>query len=42
MRVNRTYYGLQNDDLAVVIVVRHRSTPFAYNDALDYVQTHKK
>ena len=34
MRVNRTDYGLQNDDLAVVIVVRHRSTPFAYNDAI--------
>jgi intracellular sulfur oxidation DsrE/DsrF family protein len=34
MRVNRTDYGLQNDDLAVVIVVRHRSTGFAYNDAI--------
>jgi intracellular sulfur oxidation DsrE/DsrF family protein len=34
MRVNRTDYGLQNDDLAVVIVVRHRSTPFAYNDEI--------
>jgi len=32
MRVNRADYGLQNSDLAVVIVVRHRSTPFGYND----------
>lgn len=34
MRVNRTDYGLQNSDLAVVIVVRHRSAPFGYNDAI--------
>jgi intracellular sulfur oxidation DsrE/DsrF family protein len=34
IRVNRTDYGLQNDDLAVVIVVRHRSTGFGYNDAI--------
>jgi intracellular sulfur oxidation DsrE/DsrF family protein len=34
IRVNRTDYGLQNDDLAVVLVVRHRSTPFGYNDAM--------
>jgi intracellular sulfur oxidation DsrE/DsrF family protein len=34
IRVNRTDYGLQNDDLAVVIVVRHRSTAFAYSDAI--------
>jgi intracellular sulfur oxidation DsrE/DsrF family protein len=34
IRVNRTDYGLQNSDLAVVIVVRHRSTPFGYNDAM--------
>jgi intracellular sulfur oxidation DsrE/DsrF family protein len=34
MRVNRTDYGLQNSDLAVVVVVRSRSTPFAYNDAM--------
>lgn len=33
-RVNRTDYGLQNSDLAVVIVARHRSTPFGYNDAM--------
>lgn len=34
MRVNRSDYGLQNNDLAVVIVVRHRSTAFAYNNAM--------
>jgi intracellular sulfur oxidation DsrE/DsrF family protein len=34
IRVNRADYGLQNHDLAVVIVVRHRSTPFGYNDAM--------
>jgi len=31
---NRTGYGLQNSDLAVVIVARHNSTPFAFNDAI--------
>ena len=31
---NNTGYGLQNADLAVVIVVRHNSTPFAYTDAI--------
>ncbi len=34
VRVNHTEYGLENRDLAVVIVARHRSTPFAYNDAV--------
>jgi intracellular sulfur oxidation DsrE/DsrF family protein len=34
IRVNRADYGLQNSDLAVVIIVRHRSTPFGYNDAM--------
>lgn len=34
VRVNRTDYGLEHGDLAVVIVVRHRSTPFGYNDAM--------
>jgi intracellular sulfur oxidation DsrE/DsrF family protein len=34
MRVNRTDYGLQNSDLAVILVARHRSTAFAYNDAM--------
>jgi intracellular sulfur oxidation DsrE/DsrF family protein len=31
---NRSGYGLQDSDLAVVIVARHASTPFAYNDAI--------
>lgn len=31
---NKTGYGLQDSDLAVVIVVRHKSTAFAYNDAM--------
>lgn len=31
---NQNGYGLQNADLAVVIVLRHTSTPFAYNDAI--------
>ncbi len=34
IRVNQTDYGLQPGELAVVIVVRHRSTPFGYNDAM--------
>ncbi len=31
---NNTGYGLQNADLAVVIVMRHNSTSFAYSDAI--------
>ena len=31
---NSSSYGLQNTDLAVVIIARHTSTPFAYNDAI--------
>jgi intracellular sulfur oxidation DsrE/DsrF family protein len=31
---NQNSYGLTNTDLAVVIVVRHFSTVFAYNDAI--------
>ncbi len=34
LRVNRTDYGLQSSDLAVVIVARHRSAAFGYNDAM--------
>jgi intracellular sulfur oxidation DsrE/DsrF family protein len=34
LRVNEADYGLQDSDLSVVIVARHRSTPFAYNDAI--------
>jgi len=33
-RTNRAEYGLENSDLAVVIIERHRSTPFGYNDAM--------
>jgi hypothetical protein len=31
---NKTGYGLSDSDLAVVIVVRHKSTAFGYNDAI--------
>lgn len=31
---NQSGYGLQNGDLAVVIVARHFSTPFAFNDSI--------
>ena len=31
---NQSGYGLQNSDLAVVIVARHNSTPFAFNDEI--------
>ena len=31
---NQSSYGLQNSDLAVIIVVRHFSTPYAYNDTI--------
>jgi intracellular sulfur oxidation DsrE/DsrF family protein len=31
---NQTGYGVGNTDLAVVIVARHNSTQFAYNDAM--------
>jgi hypothetical protein len=31
---NRTQYGLADSDLAVIICVRHNSTPFAYSDAM--------
>jgi len=34
MRVNRNDYGLQNSDMAVIVVVRHSSTAFGYNDAI--------
>lgn len=32
--VNQNAYGLQDGDLAVVLVARHLSTLFAYNDAV--------
>jgi intracellular sulfur oxidation DsrE/DsrF family protein len=31
---NRSEYGLQNSDMAIVIIARHRSTPFAFTDAI--------
>ena len=34
LETNKTDYELPNADLAVVIVLRHRSTPFAFNDAM--------
>ncbi len=34
LRVNRADYGLQDSDLSVVIVARHHSAPFAFNDAM--------
>jgi intracellular sulfur oxidation DsrE/DsrF family protein len=32
--VNRTEYGLTDADIAVVIVARHGTTPFAFNEAI--------
>jgi len=34
MNVNQSDYGLQDNNLALVIIARHTSTPFAYNDAM--------
>jgi intracellular sulfur oxidation DsrE/DsrF family protein len=34
IRINKDQYGLTDADLAVVIVVRHGTTPFAFNDAI--------
>src|SRR5262245_38543299 len=31
---NQTGYGLVDSDLAVIIVARHNSAPFAFNDAI--------
>lgn len=31
---NRNAYGLQNSDLAIIIIVRHRATGFGFNDAM--------
>ncbi|MBI1360340.1 MAG: hypothetical protein GC155_08660 [Alphaproteobacteria bacterium] len=31
---NKSGYGLETDDLAVIVVLRHFSTPFAYTDAV--------
>src|SRR5215510_16040996 len=32
--VNKNAYGLEYSDIGLVIVVRHNSTPFAFNDAI--------
>jgi intracellular sulfur oxidation DsrE/DsrF family protein len=34
IRVNQSDYGVANTELAVIIIARSRSTPFAYNDAI--------
>ena len=34
IRTNQTDYGVPSKELAVVVIVRHRSTPFGYNDAM--------
>ncbi|MEQ1884465.1 MAG: hypothetical protein ABL967_05340 [Bryobacteraceae bacterium] len=34
IRVNKSDYGLEANELAIVIVVRHRATPFGYSDAM--------
>jgi intracellular sulfur oxidation DsrE/DsrF family protein len=31
---NKSGYGLQDSDLAVILIVRHKSTAFGYNDAI--------
>ena len=33
-KTNKAEYGVENSELAVVIVVRHRSAAFGYNDAI--------
>ena len=34
IRVNQSDYGVESKDLGVVVVLRHHSTPFGYNDAI--------
>ena len=34
LRVNGAEYGLQDSDLAVIFVVRHRSAPFGFKDTM--------
>ncbi len=34
MNANDTGYGLKDKDLAVVLILRHRATPFAYNNGI--------
>ena len=31
---SKTGYGLEASDLAVIVILRHHATPFAYNDAM--------
>ncbi|HLG98860.1 MAG TPA: hypothetical protein VKX49_21285 [Bryobacteraceae bacterium] len=33
-RVNKSEYGVENSEVSVVIVLRHRSAAFGYNDAM--------
>jgi len=33
-RANKSDYGLQNNDLAVIVIMRARATSFAYSDAM--------
>jgi hypothetical protein len=32
--VNKNTYNVENNEIALVIVVRHQSTPFSYNDSI--------
>lgn len=34
IKVNKSDYGLESNDLALVVVMRHLSTPFGFNDAM--------
>ena len=34
LRTNRTEYGLSESEIALIVVVRHRSVAFGYNDAM--------
>ena len=34
IKVNKTDYGLESNELALVVVMRHLSTPFGFNDAM--------
>jgi hypothetical protein len=34
INVNKDAYGVENSDVGLIIVVRHNSTSFAYNDAM--------
>jgi intracellular sulfur oxidation DsrE/DsrF family protein len=34
INVNRTEYGVESQDLAIIVVARHIATAFAYNDAM--------